>query len=189
MTIKGTEITIISIQCHWYQSTCLLIPLLCCCCCPLLSYWQTFRSSNGTFYLYGAYHDNRPGVQHGPIIRLLGMIDRIEPTVKTHCLLWYDAAKDPVVTPVVEYKYVWNKKWGNYKQGLLQPYLMSCHLPQPALLAAKGLPSTGNPVPISVSVSFPHSFYRPSYSTTLFLFAFTTSSFVSGSITRDLSQT
>jgi len=113
------------------------------------SYWQTFRSSNGTFYLYGAYHDKRGSV---PVIRLLGMIDRIEPTVKTHCLLWYDAAKDPVVTPVVEYKYVWNKKWGNYKQGLLQPYLMSCHLPAPALLASKGLPSTGNPVPISVSV-------------------------------------
>ena len=114
------------------------------------SYWQSFRSSNGTFFLYGAYHDNRIGVAH-PTIRILGMIDRIEPTVKTHCLLWYDAAKDPVVTPVVEYKYVWNKKWGNYKQGLLQPYLMACLLPQPALLASKGLPI--GQVPISVSLT------------------------------------
>ena len=79
------------------------------------------------------------------------MIDRIEPTVKTHCLLWYDAAKDPVVTPVVEYKYVWNKKWGNYKQGLLQPYLMACLLPQQSVLANKGLPI--DQVPISVSIT------------------------------------
>lgn len=114
------------------------------------NYWQMFRSSNGTFYLYGAYHDNRPAVAKATI-RILGMIDRIEPTVKTHCLLWYDAAKDPVVMPVVEYKYVWNQKWGNYKQGLLQPYLMACHLPTAAVLANKGLPL--DQVPISVSLT------------------------------------
>ena len=92
-------------------------------------YWQTLHTSNGTFYLYGAYYDDRARNPLGPTVRLLGMIDRIEPTVKTHCLLWYDVAKDPVKTPVVEYKYVWFKKWGNYKQGLLQPYLMACRVP------------------------------------------------------------
>ena len=93
----------------------------------IFSYWQILRSSNGTFYLYGAYYDNRTAIQK-PAIRILGMMDRIEPRVKTHCLLWYDGDKDPLITPVFEYKYIWNKKWGNYKQGLLQPYLMSCHL-------------------------------------------------------------
>lgn len=92
------------------------------------NYWQTFRTSNGTFYLYGAYYDNRAAVS-SPTIRILGMIDRIEPKVKTHCLFWFDASKDPVVTPVIEYKYIWSKKWGNYKQGVLQPYLISCLLP------------------------------------------------------------
>jgi len=108
------------------------------------NYWQTFRSSNGTFYLYGAYHDNRAAVGR-PTMRILAMIDRIEPTVKTHCLLWFSASKDPVVTPVVEYKYIWSKKWGNYKQGVLQPYLISCQLP------TKGVWS--HRVPISVSMT------------------------------------
>ena len=92
-------------------------------------YWQTLHTSNGTFYLYGAYYDDRARNPLGPTVRILGMIDRIEPTVKTHCLLWYDVAKDPIKTAVVEYKYVWFKKWGNYRQGLLQPYLLACKVP------------------------------------------------------------
>ena len=79
------------------------------------------------------------------------MIDRIEPTVKSHCLLWYDIAKDPFVTPVFEYKYIWNKKWGNYKQGLLQPYLMTCNLPKPDDLTSKGFKI--NQLPASVSLT------------------------------------
>ena len=106
-------------------------------------YWQTVRTSNGTFYLYGAYYDDRANNKLGPTVRILGMIDRIEPTVKSYCLLWYDVAKDPVKTPVLEYKYVWFKKWGNYKQGLLQPYLLACRVPH-------DLPGR---VPISVSVT------------------------------------
>ena len=103
------------------------------------NYWQTFRTSNGTFYLYGAYYDNRAAVS-SPTIRILGMIDRIEPKVKTHCLFWFEASKDPVVTPVVEYKYIWSKKWGNYKQGVLQPYLISCLLPTKGTHRNKVLP-------------------------------------------------
>ena len=30
----------------------------------------------------------------------------------------------------MEYKYIWYKKWGNYKQGLYQPYLLACQLPK-----------------------------------------------------------
>lgn len=103
-------------------------------------YWQTLRTSNGTFYLFGAYYDRRPERPH---VRILGMIDRIEPTVKTHCLLWFDVSKDPVKTPVIEYRYIWNKKWGNYKQGTLQPYLMACQVPR----------EHKDRVPISVSVT------------------------------------
>ncbi|EFX71575.1 hypothetical protein DAPPUDRAFT_308785 [Daphnia pulex] len=114
------------------------------------NYWQTLRSSNGTFYLYGAYYDSRKIIQQ-PVVRILGMIDRLEPTVKSNCLFWYDIAKDPLVMPVVEYKYVWNKKWGNYKQGLLQPYLMTCNLPNPADLVDKGF-KLGQ-IPVSVSLT------------------------------------
>jgi hypothetical protein len=79
------------------------------------------------------------------------MIDRIEPTVKSYCLLWYDITKDPFVTPIVEYKYIWNKKWGNYKQGLLQPYLMTCNLPKPDDLTSKGFKIDQLPASVSLT--------------------------------------
>ena len=31
---------------------------------------------------------------------------------------------------VVEYKYIWYHKWGNYKPGIFQPYLLACQLPK-----------------------------------------------------------
>lgn len=50
-------------------------------------YWQVKESSNGTFYLYAAYLDVRPGGSDS--VRILGMIDRIRPEVKTFCKLWF----------------------------------------------------------------------------------------------------
>lgn len=92
-------------------------------------YWQTLKTSNGTFYLYGAYYDNRTLVAMKPVIRVLGMIDRLEPRVKTFCQLWFEGYKEPVFAKVWEYKYIWYKKWGNYKNGLFQPYLIGCQIP------------------------------------------------------------
>ncbi|RZF33621.1 hypothetical protein LSTR_LSTR006999 [Laodelphax striatellus] len=94
-------------------------------------YWQTLRTSNGTFHFYGAYYDVRKLSKIGPAVRILGMIDRIEPTVKTYCQFWFDNRKEPVFVRVMEYKYIWYKKWGNYKQGIFQPYLIACQIPQP----------------------------------------------------------
>ncbi|XP_034943371.1 uncharacterized protein [Chelonus insularis] len=93
-------------------------------------YWQTFKSSNGTFQLYGAYYDNRKLSKIGPAIRIIGMIDRIEPKVKTYCQLWFDKEKEPQIVDVLEYKYIWYSKWGNYKQGIYQPYVIACKIPQ-----------------------------------------------------------
>lgn len=59
------------------------------------------------------------------------MIDRIEPTVITHCQFWFDGKKQPIIAKSFEYKYIWYKKWGNYKQGIYQPYLIACVIPQP----------------------------------------------------------
>ena len=105
-------------------------------------YWQTLITSNGTFHLYGAYYDNRSLVAMKPVVRMLGMINRLEPKVKTHCQLWFDGHKEPVFAKVWEYKYVWYKKWGNHKNGLFQPYMISCQIP----------PGYRHLVPESVSV-------------------------------------
>jgi len=93
-------------------------------------YWQTLRTTNGTFQLFGAYYDNRKKSRIGPAVRILGMIDRIEPKVKTFCQLWFDGIKDPVIVKTFEYKYMWINKWGNYKQGIYQPYLIACQIPK-----------------------------------------------------------
>jgi len=105
-------------------------------------YWQQTDTSNGTFFLYSAYLDVRAKNRLGPTVRILSMINRIEPTVKTFCQLWFNSTKEPVISKVIEYKYIWYKKWGNYKQGLFQPYLMACQLPK----------SHWGKVPSSVSV-------------------------------------
>ncbi len=58
------------------------------------------------------------------------MINRLKPEVRTLCHLWFPGEKAPVVAKVLEYKYIWYKKWGNYKQGIFQPYLLACQVPQ-----------------------------------------------------------
>ncbi|XP_076761778.1 uncharacterized protein LOC143429849 [Xylocopa sonorina] len=103
-------------------------------------YWQTMRTSNGTFQLFGAFYDRRKLSRIGPAIRIVGMIDRIEPTVKTHCQLWYDGEREPKVVETLEYKYIWYPKWGNYKQGIYQPYVIACKIPQSHWL--KGPPAS-----------------------------------------------
>lgn len=93
-------------------------------------YWQTFSSSNGSFYLYGAYFDNRTLVTPKPVVRLLGMIDRLPPVLKTVCQLWFKEFNEPIFSPVSEYKYMWIRGWGNFRQGVLQPYLITCPVPK-----------------------------------------------------------
>ncbi|XP_071439396.1 uncharacterized protein [Hetaerina americana] len=92
-------------------------------------YWQSLRTSNGTFELFGAYYDIRNLSKIGPAVRILGMVDRIEPKVKTYCQFWFENQKEPVFVKVLEYKYIWYRKWGNYKQGIFQPYLIACQIP------------------------------------------------------------
>lgn len=103
-------------------------------------YWQTLRTSNGTFQFFGAFYDNRRLSRIGPAVRIVGMIDRIEPTVKTYCQLWYNGESQPRVVETLEYKYIWYPKWGNYKQGIYQPYVIACRLP--AQMAGKPPPSS-----------------------------------------------
>ncbi|XP_052751685.1 uncharacterized protein LOC113512252 [Galleria mellonella] len=94
------------------------------------TYWQSFHSSQGVFHFYGAYLDTRNASRIGPAVRVLGVHDRIKPTITTHCQLWFEERTAPVVVRNLEYKYVWNSKWGNYRDHVLQPYLLACVLPQ-----------------------------------------------------------
>ncbi|XP_066584794.1 uncharacterized protein [Prorops nasuta] len=103
-------------------------------------YWQTLRTTNGTFQLFGAFYDRRKLSRIGPAIRIVGMINRIEPTVKTFCQMWYDGESEPKIVETLEYKYIWYSKWGNYKQGIYQPYVIACKVPQSHW--AKGPPAS-----------------------------------------------
>jgi len=94
------------------------------------NYWQNLHTSNGTFQLFGAYYDVRNASKVNPSVRILGMINRIEPTIKTYCQFWFESQEEPVFMEVLEYKYIWNSKWGNSKQGIYQPYLMACQIPK-----------------------------------------------------------
>ena len=106
-------------------------------------YWQTLRSSNGTFQLFGAFYDERKLSRIGPAVRIVGMIDRIEPKVRTFCHLWWEHEQEAHIVEVFEYKYIWYSKWGNYKQGIYQPYVIACKIPLSLL---------GRGPPISVSL-------------------------------------
>lgn len=81
--------------------------------------------------LFGAYYDVRKNSKIGPAVRILGMIDRINPTVKTFCQFWFDGQKEPFIVKTFEYKYMWFSKWGNFIQGNFQPYLIACQIPKP----------------------------------------------------------
>ncbi|KAK8400303.1 hypothetical protein O3P69_003179 [Scylla paramamosain] len=93
-------------------------------------YWQVFHFSQGTFYLYSAFFDNRTLTRPGPSVRILGMVNRIKLDVSTYCQLWYRGEGTPVVAKVVEYRYLWVREWGNYRNGILQPYLLQCVIPE-----------------------------------------------------------
>ncbi|XP_050725350.1 uncharacterized protein LOC127003037 [Eriocheir sinensis] len=92
-------------------------------------YWQMLHSSNGTFYLYSAFFDNRTRTAPATSVRILAMADRLTPAVVTHCQLWYAGEAAPVTARVVEYRYIWVRAYGNYRQGILQPYLLQCVVP------------------------------------------------------------
>lgn len=93
-------------------------------------YWQVLESSNRTIYSYNAFFDNRTLASPEPSVRILGMINSLPPHSPTYCQLWFDDLSSPVTSQVTEYKYIWVKGWGNHRQGILQPYLLKCQVPE-----------------------------------------------------------
>lgn len=90
-------------------------------------YWQVTNTTNGTFYLFNAYYDDRDAV-NGSVVRILGLINRIRPIVKTYCQMWFFGMLDPISSEVHEYRVLWPDSWGENKDGA-PPYLISCKNP------------------------------------------------------------
>jgi hypothetical protein len=93
-------------------------------------YWQTLQASNWTLHAMGAYLDVRKLNSHAPSIRITGTIDLIGPNITSYCQIWFDNETAPVIVKVDGYHYIWVPKWGNYKNGEWQPYLLNCNIPK-----------------------------------------------------------
>jgi hypothetical protein len=91
------------------------------------TYWQRFVSSNGTYFLYNAYYDDRILSGPSPMVRITAMIDQISPP-PIFCQLWYTNVPFPVTTRAT-YSCIWRSVWGNYRDGSFQPFLVTCHIP------------------------------------------------------------
>nr|XP_027229216.1 uncharacterized protein LOC113820994 [Penaeus vannamei] len=89
--------------------------------------WQIFSTSSGTFYLFGAYYDNRTMVD-GPIVRVLGMMDRVVQQVSIFCQFWLFGQNKPVFAKVSGHTYIWTT-FSHITYRLLRPCLLSCQMP------------------------------------------------------------
>ncbi|CAL4122333.1 unnamed protein product [Meganyctiphanes norvegica] len=92
-------------------------------------YWQYLKTSQGTFYLYSAYYDNRYLVKNKPVIRILTMYDSLDINVTIHCQIWLNNRKTPVFSEVSQKLKIWDDRWGNNKEGVPRPYLLTCKIP------------------------------------------------------------
>lgn len=106
-------------------------------------YWQKFTPGNSSFYLYNAYYDDRWRGGPLPMVRILAMIDRVQPPPAL-CQIWFDRISVPIISQAT-YIYGWYNKWGNYKDGVLQPYIVTCKIPR-----IKGLPRDFYPTSVSL---------------------------------------
>ncbi|XP_013103202.2 uncharacterized protein LOC106084205 [Stomoxys calcitrans] len=81
-------------------------------------YWQEFHNRNITYYLFGAYLDNRPSVVYDhPMVRVLTMIHFIAANASdyppTYCQLWYKEKPEPVITLASDLRRIWYYDWGH----------------------------------------------------------------------------
>ncbi|KAG5667357.1 hypothetical protein PVAND_015340 [Polypedilum vanderplanki] len=91
--------------------------------------WQVTNTSNGTFYLFNAYYDDREGLQNGTVIRILALINKIDPIVKTFCQMWFEDSHKADISVVINYEMIWQPWWELNLKGA-SAYLISCKIPQ-----------------------------------------------------------
>ncbi|KAH8306825.1 hypothetical protein KR018_003780 [Drosophila ironensis] len=93
------------------------------------TYWQSFVNGNVTFRLYAAYLDRRDAVKQRTV-RVLATANQIgDQFPPTHCQLWFDGKREPVLVAVTEFLSVWIRAWG-HKPQLSYPHLLSCPVPK-----------------------------------------------------------
>ena len=94
-------------------------------------YWQQMESGGGTFLLYSAFLDTRRSCTFCPMVRVLGMVNRVSPST-TFCQLWLENKKEPVVSKLFENKLIWAKNFGHYRDGIYLGYMLGCKVPESA---------------------------------------------------------
>ena len=93
-------------------------------------FWQEVVASNFTPCLYSAYLDVRTKNTERPVVRLLGMTDKLKPRSRMFCQLWFENSTQPVLSEVSSFAYLWmfpdGGGDGNTPTNDLQPYLLTC---------------------------------------------------------------
>ncbi|XP_065342175.1 uncharacterized protein LOC135940948 [Cloeon dipterum] len=92
-------------------------------------YWQEQRAANDTYYLFGAYLDNRTTLNADPAVRIIAMLDKRNRTQNLTCQFWYQKERMPIVSAVSEYRQLWANA-SNSSDSDLHPFLLSCVVPK-----------------------------------------------------------
>ncbi|XP_059490897.1 uncharacterized protein LOC132205672 [Neocloeon triangulifer] len=110
-------------------------------------YWQVQEMTefNSTFYLFGAYLDERKLALKGkrPVVRILTLSTTfLNSSRSAFCQFWYSGANQAAHSKVTSFNYAWKVEWGGMTHATVYPYLVACPIP----------PGYGDKVPDSVSL-------------------------------------
>jgi hypothetical protein len=89
------------------------------------NHWQVLETSDGTFKIFNAYYDKRNYNQDDPVVRILALVNRVKPKVKTFCQFWYKDITAPFSSETHEYKMLWKERWGINSKGY-SPFMVTC---------------------------------------------------------------
>ncbi|XP_064080831.1 uncharacterized protein LOC135197717 [Macrobrachium nipponense] len=92
-------------------------------------HWQEVQTVDGPYYLFGAYFDNRTLAKDAPTVRLVGLIAKMNRKATLFCQLWFREHKEPAFAPVSDHTHLSISGGGVYKDGIIQPYMFSCPVP------------------------------------------------------------
>ncbi|XP_017086730.1 uncharacterized protein LOC108118503 [Drosophila eugracilis] len=95
------------------------------------TYWQRAINLNLTYYLFGAYYDERETVPEAPLVRLLAMVNQHKDDSYKYpdifCQFWFEGRAKPVTVPVSEHRVMW--PFGHAPRRYY-PTFLSCPLPE-----------------------------------------------------------
>lgn len=92
--------------------------------------WQEYRSNTLNVFLLRAYLDERARENNEISIRILSMIDRLEPNGSLICLIWFSDEEQNPINVQAQFFYIWFHSWGNYRDSILQPFIIDCRISQ-----------------------------------------------------------